>query len=155
MQELDFKKISAFLTPEQSPGFLLWRASTLWRRSIERVLKPLHLTHPQFVILATTEWLTKAGQQVSQASIGRHVGLDPNTISQILSGLEKKEWIERIRSPDDRSKYPSLTPLGKKVLAKALPAVEKADAKFFAACSLQDSKVVEILQKLSTPSSLS
>jgi DNA-binding MarR family transcriptional regulator len=129
--DFDFNKKSAFKTPEESPGFLLWRASTLWRRSIEAVLKPLNLTHPQFVILAATAWFTRGNKHVSQAAIGRHAGLDPNTTSQILSGLQKKGLIERVRSDDERSKYPTPTPLGKQLLAKALPAVEKADAKFF------------------------
>src|SRR5262245_55390835 len=134
----DFKKFSVHPAPEQSLGFLLWRVSTKWRSSIENILKPIDLTHPQFVILETVGWLTKTGGQASQAEIGRQAGLDPNTTSQILRGLEAKNLIARKRSPDERSKFPTLTIIGIESLAKALPAVESADAEFFDKLNVQE-----------------
>lgn len=131
--------------PEESPGFLLWRVSTSWRRSIEAILKPLGLTHPQFVVLACTGWLTRSGEKTTQAAIGRQAGLDPNTTSQILKSLQTKGLIDRPRS-DERSKSPSLTSTGKQTLSKALPAVEKADAQFFS--PLKNSKLLKDLQIL-------
>jgi len=146
----DIKKISSLhSTPEESSGFLLWRVSTKWRSSIEDILKPLNLTHPQFVVLATVWWLTKSSANVSQAEIGRHAGLDPNTTSQILRGLETKAFVARKRSADDRSKYPTLTIPGAECLARALPAVELADAQFFSVLNHDESTMLmKILQKL-------
>ena len=148
MTQFDFGRSSAFHTPEESPGFLLWRASTLWRRAIEGVLKPFALTHPQFVILATVGWMTKEGGKASQAEIGRQAGLDPNTTSQILRSLQIKELIERPHAQDERSKHPSLTKTGKALLGVVLPAVEKADAHFFAAVNLHQQKALKALQIL-------
>ena len=148
MTQFDFAKSSHFSTPEESPGFLLWRASTLWRRTIESVLKPLGLTHPQFVILATVGWLTKNGEKASQIEISKQAGLDPNTTSQILRSLETKKLIERVHAKDERSKHPSLTSLGNKTLAKALPAVEMADSQFFSSVNLYKMKAINVLQKL-------
>lgn len=148
MTQFDFDLSSEFHTPEESPGFLLWRASTLWRRAIESVLKPLELTHPQFVILATVGWLTRTGEKASQIEISRQAGLDPNTTSQILRSLEAKDLIKRSHSKDERSKYPILTSFGTKSLAEALPAVEKADAQFFASVNLYELKAIKALQKL-------
>jgi DNA-binding MarR family transcriptional regulator len=148
MSRFNFARSSAHRTPEESPGFLLWRASTLWRRAIEGVLKPLGLTHPQFVILASVGWLTKEGKNVSQVEIGRQAGLDPNTTSQILRSLHAKNLIERSRSKDERSKHPTLTSAGMQSLAKALPAVEKADAEFFSLVNLNKANAMEALQKL-------
>lgn len=145
---VDFDKVSAHNTPEESPGYLLWRVSTRWRRAIESVLKPLKLTHPQFVVLAVNGWLTRTGEQVSQAEIARNAGLDPNTTSQILRSLEAKGLIERPRSTDERSKYPTLTEKGKQLLVKALPAVERADAKFFAGLDLKKTEMLAALQIL-------
>lgn len=145
---VDFTQISVHRTPEESPGFLLWRVSTQWRRAIEDVLKPLDLTHPQFVVLATVAWLTKEGQKISQAAIGRQAGLDPNTTSQILRSLQTKKLIDRVRSSDERSKHPTLTLAGSRCLANALPAVERADAKFFAPLNLKKSGILEALQHL-------
>ena len=137
-----------YAAPEESPGFLLWRVSTLWRRAIEAVLKPLDLTHPQFVVLATTGWLIKAQEKVSQADIGKLVSLDPNTTSQILRGLEIKKLITRSHSIDERSKYPKLTKEGSQRLSKALPLVEEADAQFFSCIDLNASGVLKALQNL-------
>lgn len=144
----DFDKSSSFKKAEESPGFLLWRASTLWRRSIENVLKAFDLTHPQFVVLATIGWFTKNNAGASQIEIGRHASLDPNTTSQILRSLQKKALIERAFTKDERSKYSSLTQEGSKKLAEALPAVEKADAQFFASVDLYEATAIKALQKL-------
>ena len=127
----NFKNISSYEGPKQSPGFLLWRLSTSWRSSIEAILKYFGLTHPQFVVLATTAWLTRNGALATQAAIGKMAGLDPNTISQIINGLEKKRLIKRNAASDGRAKNPNLTKLGNELLAKSLPAVEQADHGFF------------------------
>lgn len=147
-QTVNFKEISAHSSAEKSPGFLLWRVSTLWRRAIETVLKPLGLTHPQFVILATTGWLTRNGEKASQADIGKHAALDPNTTSQILRSLQAKGLIERSHTTNERSKYPILTSAGAQSLSTAMPAVENADAAFFASVDIKGSEILKTLQIL-------
>lgn len=148
-ERLHFKKISVHEGPKQSPGFLLWHISTSWRSSIEAVLKTFGLTHPQFVVLATTGWLTRNGDFVSQVAIGRMAGLDPNTNSQILKGLEQKSLIKRGPSSDGRAKNVSLTIKGAEILNQALPAVEKADAKFFNSLTKNENdSLTSLFQKL-------
>lgn len=146
---MGLEKISVHEAPELSPGFLLWHISTSWRGSIEGVLKPMDLTHPQFVVLATLGWLTRKGDLVSQAAIGKMAGLDPNTTSQIIKGLENKDLIKRKPSSDGRAKNPLLTSKGNEVLVQALPAVEATDACFFDCLTRKEMKgLVEIFQKL-------
>ncbi len=145
---VNFNEISAHPSAEESPGFLLWRVSILWRKTIETALKPLGLTHPQFVILATTGWLTRMGKRASQAEIGRQASLDPNTTSQILRGLQARGLIERLHTIDERSKYPTLTRAGVESLSKAMLAVENADAVFFASIDLKGSEILQTLQIL-------
>ncbi len=127
--------------PEDSPGYLLWKVSSIWRRKIESVLKPLGLTHPQFVLLASIGWLSAKGP-VKQVEIGRFAGLDPNTTSQVLRSLKTKKLIEIVAS-DGRSKSPVLTNDGKQLLKQAMPAVEKEDKLFFSKVSSK-----ELLQSL-------
>lgn len=129
---IDFSELTPHRGPEESLGFLLWKVSSCWRRKMEEALEPVGLTHPQFVILAGTGWFTRDGGRASQAKIGRHAGLDPNTTSQILRGLEAKGLIDRSRSPDERSKYPVLTERGVEVLTEAFPRVEAVNGQFFA-----------------------
>ncbi len=151
LKKVDFKTISVHEAPELSPGFLLWRVSTSWRSRIEAALKPLKLTHPQFVVLAAIGWLTRKGQRATQADVGIMAGLDRNTISQIIRGLEEKQWIKRLPSEDARAKNPLLTAKGSKLLSAALPIVETADAQFFQALScLEMDSVLPAFQKLMT-----
>jgi len=140
---------SRYEKPEKSPGFLLWHISTTWRSSIENVLKHFDLTHPQFVVIASLGWLTRNGDRVAQATVGTMAGLDPNTNSQIIRGLEKKGLIKRESSTDGRVKNPLLTAKGSQTLSKAFPAVETADHQFFNALSQNEMKnLVGLFQKL-------
>ena len=142
---VNIEKLTKYNGPEDSPGYLLWRISTQWRSFIEEILKTFDLTHPQFVVLATTSWLTRNNKKITQADVGYAAGLDPNTTSQILRGLENKNFIKRIRSLDERSKSPQLTAMGSNRLAKALPAVEDADEQFFAVLA---TKEIDELKKI-------
>lgn len=149
MKNVNFKEISLHDTPDRSPGFLLWHVSTAWRGSIEWMLKSMGLTHPQFVILATLGWLTRKGERVSQAAIGKMAGLDPNTVSQIIRGLEQKELITREKSSDGRAKNSILTIKGSAILKKAMPAVETKDAAFFQKLTAEEVEcMVNIFHKL-------
>lgn len=146
---INFSSISGYEGPKQSPGFLLWRVSTSWRSSIESTLKSFSLTHPQFVVLASTAWLTKDGELATQAAIGKLAGLDPNTMSQIFAGLEKKKLIKRTISSDGRARNPQTTKNGDEVLARALPAVEQADREFFDEITHNDlDGLVSVFQKM-------
>ncbi len=128
------RHLTQYKGPEESPGYLLWRVSTRWRSNIEKTLKLFNLTHPQFVVLAALSWLTQDGDKVNQVDVGRMAGLDPNTTSQIIRGLEIKSFVTRVPSSvDERSKHPTVTPQGKDILARALPAVEQVDEAYFAA----------------------
>lgn len=148
-KSINFKEISVHDTPDRSPGFLLWHVSTAWRGSIEQMLKSLGLTHPQFVILATLGWLTRKGDRVTQALIGKMAGLDPNTVSQIIRGLEQKELIMREKSSDGRAKNPILTMKGSDILKRALPAVETKDTEFFHNLTAGEMEcMISIFQKL-------
>jgi len=148
-KSVNFNEISVHDTPDRSPGFLLWHISTTWRSNLEMTLKPIGLTHPQFVILATLGWLTRKGDLVTQAALGKMAGLDPNTVSQIIKGLEKKELISREKSSDRRAKHPILTIKGSSTLKKALPAVEAKDEEFFQKLTLEEMEsLITTFQKL-------
>lgn len=128
---IDFKAISLYARPEDSPGYLLLKVSLAWRSVIEDALKVFDLTHSQFIVLATTAWLTQQHANISQIDVSRTSGFDSNTTSQILRGLEAKKLIKRTRTLNERSKNPMLTALGAEILTQAVPAVEKTDQFFF------------------------
>jgi DNA-binding MarR family transcriptional regulator len=121
--------------PYTSPGFLLWRVSAAWQRSIRDALEPLGLTHAQFVFVATLAWhQTQAGIQdsVTQAQLAQTIGMDVMTASQVARTLEGKGLLERRPKPGDaRAMSMELTGEGLEVARRALPLMNAADAKFF------------------------
>lgn len=121
------------LHPADSPGLLLWRATLRWQRLIAAALKPLDLTHVQFVLLASTWWLTRvAGETPSQRRLAEHAGTDPMMTSQVLRALEAKGLIARTAHPDDsRARSISVTERGAILAKRAVSVVEAADADFF------------------------
>jgi DNA-binding MarR family transcriptional regulator len=134
-------EIRAHPASEENPGFLLWQVSTLWSKFTTAALKPLGLTHPQFVILASLDWLK--GKGASQEEIERQVVLDPKTTSHLLRSLQVKKLIE----PNEKKHY-LLTTAGEERLAQALPVVQDVDTAFFASIDLKNSKIVPTFQTL-------
>ena len=126
---------------EENLGFLLWQVSTLWSSSTAAALKPLGLTHPQFVLLATIDWLK--GKESTQEQIGKRTVLDPKPTAHLLHSLEVKGVIEL----SNGSEY-LLTAAGAKLLAKAITIIESADAAFFASIDPKNSKIIATLQML-------
>lgn len=133
-----------FDAPGESPGLILWRMTTAWQRSIHEALAPFDLTHPQFVLLASSAWLASTGKKATQAAISELSNSDPNTVSAMLKRLEHKGLAVRNRGTHDlRTRLVAPTEAGHQLLAKVVPLVEAADVEFFA-----DGETTKQLSKL-------
>lgn len=123
------------LHPTEGPGLLLWRATLSWQRQVTAALGPLGLTHVQFVLLASTWWLTRvAGERPSQRRIAEYAATDPMMTSQVLRALAKKGLVRRNPDPDDaRARRVEVTDAGAELAVRAVRVVEEADARFFGA----------------------
>ncbi len=122
--------------PHDSPGFLLWRTTLRWQRSITAALRPLELTHVQFVLLAAVWWLSDradtAQRLPSQRQVADHAAADVMMTSQVLRLLEKRNLVTRALDPGDaRVKRLTVTTAGRRLAQRAVAVVEKADAEFF------------------------
>jgi MarR family transcriptional regulator, organic hydroperoxide resistance regulator len=149
MSDIDWNTISQFEGPEQSPGFLLWQASTQWRRLIESALATLGLTHPQFVLLASVGWMTRNRGQVTQVELARHCKTDINMTSQVLRTLERKGYIKRHQCQgNERSKFPLLTSKGAQLIEQAIPLVEAVDRAFFKNLESDIGTCIKLLQSM-------
>lgn len=139
----------ASLEPGDSPGFLLWRATLRWQRLMTATLKPLGLTHGQFVMLASLWWLAEvAGENPTQRRLADHAGTDPMMTSQIVRVLESRGLVTRDADPgDSRARRLAVTDSGSALAKLAVAAVEAADAKYFAPASGNGS-LVELLTRL-------
>ncbi len=117
---------------DYSPGFLLWHATLRWQRAITAVLKPLDLTHVQFVLLAGAWWLEDHGPAPSQRELADHSGTDVMMTSQVVRTLEGKGLLRREADPaDSRIKRLRVTEAGRDLAARAVRTVETADREFF------------------------
>jgi DNA-binding MarR family transcriptional regulator len=127
-------KTQLSLEPGESPGFLLWRVTLRWQRVMVAALRPLGLTHVQFVLLASAWWLTSvAGETPTQRRLAEHAGTDPMMTSQVLRSLEARGLVTRVVDPDDsRARRLGVTRQGSALAERALAVVEAADAEFFA-----------------------
>lgn len=125
---------SRFRSAWDSPGFLLWHASLRWQRQMAAALRPMGLTHVQFVLLASTWWLIAHGGQPSQRELADHAGTDVMMTSQVVRALQAKGLITREPDArDPRALRLGLTKQGEKAAQLALAAVESADEDYFQA----------------------
>ena len=120
--------------PGASPGFLLWRVTLRWQRLMTEALRPLDLTHVQFVLLACAWWLSQEGQAPNQLAIATQAGVNVKMASEVLRRLEDKGLIEQRTDPRDRrAKVVTVTQDGIRLAEQAIAVVEQADAGFFSA----------------------
>lgn len=71
----------------------------------------------------------KSNPGASQTILTRATGVDRSTLSDIIKRMVAKGWVERARTPkDDRAYAVELTAEGKRMLATAAKAAQKAEA---------------------------
>lgn len=130
---------SRFTDPAgDSPGFLLWQVTMAWQREVAEALRPLDLTHVQFVLLACTWWLGRSDTPPSQLDVARQAGTDPKMTSEVLRRLEAKGLVVRAVDPSDtRVRRTEVTAAGAELARRAVGVVESADARFFGPHSLE------------------
>jgi DNA-binding MarR family transcriptional regulator len=140
--------------PEESLGYRLYWAHHAWTRHFDAALRPLGLTHVQFIALYAIERRCRRGEIPSQVQVATATQLDPMMISKILRLLEERGYLKRSPHPDDpRANALHLTHAGSALVRAALPVVCDAQAAFFH-CRLDgDSQqaLAELLDRVLAP----
>ena len=125
------------------------RVYNKWHSIIKKELKKMNLTHPQFVVLASLAYLSQNGNEITQIMISKLAGIDVMTISQILSLLEKQNFVKRKEhSKDTRAKAVILNKKGEEVLQKAVPLVEQIDEVFVGKLDRDEKQFKHFLARL-------
>jgi len=138
-----------FKTPSESSGFLLWKVTNLWQREIRKTLKKHNLTHTQFVILASTVWLSKENNNLTQVEIANYIEIDKMLTSNVLRTLEKNKLIKRAEhKTDTRAKIIKPTEKGIELLKKAVNKVEEFDELFFSKLEQKENFNSELISLL-------
>lgn len=131
---------------QNAPGFLLWQMEMCWQRTINKALQNLDLTYTQFVVLSTCWKLAKNNKEVYQHQVARHARIDRMMTSRILSSLEKKAYLTRLKIDGDaRAKSVILTKKGAEVLILSFKVVSAVESTFFAA---QDEKFTRSMSRI-------
>ena len=123
---------TGFATADESTGLLLWQVTNRWQAAQRAALQPFGLTHVQFVLSAALTWLGADGP-VTQRQLADFAGTDPMMTSQVVRVLEGRGLVVRSPHPDDgRAWALSITGGGRRLVNRAIVAVEACDQQFFA-----------------------
>jgi DNA-binding MarR family transcriptional regulator len=118
--------------PEDSVGYRLKLALHAWTRQLDAALRPLGVTHVQFIALVTIEIFREREETPSQVRIAETTKFDVMMISKILRRLESRGYIERNPHPDDpRANALHLTPAGRELVRAGSRVVRAAHTGFF------------------------
>jgi DNA-binding MarR family transcriptional regulator len=122
-----------FGSAEQSPGFLLWKASNRLQRLHGRALSDLGLTPTQCSLMMCLVYLRQDGA-VNSARIVHHTGMDKMAVSDLVRALQKKRMLARSADPKDaRSWLIEPTARGVTLTNSAVAKVETLDTLYFKA----------------------
>lgn len=106
------------------------------------------VTGPQLLVLQSID----KSKELTTGSIAKQVNLSQATVTSILDRLEKKEYIQRIRSTTDKRKvYVSLTSQGQQLIENAPPLLqENLINQFEHLLPDQQQKILDSLKQLAT-----
>jgi len=131
-------------------GFKSVHVAQRWQRRLEKALEPVGLTHLQFILLATIDWLERAGEVPSQARLANFTLFDRVMISKVLTLLAQKGLIMRDAHPTvAKAKRVDLTTAGRQALARARPLWANTEARYFGQIGAERMAVLgELLDQL-------
>jgi len=114
---------------DDSPGWWVISTARALERAMTAELRPLGITYRQCLVLAA---LAQHGP-LSQAELARDLGIEPPTLTGVLSRMERDGWVERRTCPTDARKNlvhprPQSQDVWDRIVATALPLRQKATA---------------------------
>ena len=118
--------------PQNAVGFVMWRVVHRYQREVEQALRPMDLTHLQFVTLTLVAWMARDGEAATQSQLARFGDIHPMQVSNVLKALEQKRIVRRTPSPANAlAKQVAMTPTGMTALREALPLVIEVQGRLF------------------------
>jgi DNA-binding MarR family transcriptional regulator len=110
--------------------------------ALDERLRPYGITPAQLHVLAKLEY--EPG--ISGARLARACGVKPQTTQVLLRGIEANGWITRSRHPEnERILLATLTPAGRRVLARSRTAVGDIHQRMVRSFSAEEVRQLETL----------
>lgn len=133
----------------EGPSFTFAQAYFTWKRITDRALEAVGLTHTQYVFMGTLFELEKHQDKATQNDLARLTNSDVTMTSQILRTLQKRGLVLREQiEGDERAKYSSLSPAGKKLVKKAAEIMKTNEKEYFAPIESDMADFLRNLKKL-------
>lgn len=124
---------------DDSAGFLVFKLTALWQQRLGAVFGELGITQTQYAILASLRWFETQGEPPTQSHLVAHARIEKMTLSKAIRQLEEMGLLKRDASPhDSRAVHVRFTAAGRKLVQRAVVAVEDADDDFFGRLSASD-----------------
>jgi DNA-binding MarR family transcriptional regulator len=131
------------LMTKRHPGYALKRAQHALRTSMDRALRPLGLTSPQYAVLSAIE----LDPGISSAALARAAFVTAQTMQGIVANLERDGLLERSADPSHgRILKGELTKKGAKTLRQAHKCVRRIEAITFG--SLSSAEIANLTTQL-------
>ena len=121
-RDRDGAKISVETIAEQCIAVRLRMLSRGVTRIYNQALRPYGLMVSQMNILVAVSCLGEARQQ----KICHALHLEKSTLSSDLGRMRNQGWLEEVPGEDGRTALLRMTPAGKRLLEKAIPAWQRA-----------------------------
>jgi DNA-binding MarR family transcriptional regulator len=117
---------------EPLTNYLMRRAQILVTRSLTDCLHEYKLTPAQYLMLS----LSRRGGELSSASLARRFTISPQSMNEMIAGLERKKLIARtVAGEKRRTLQINLTPEGAKLLKACDRAVIRLEKRLFSPLS--------------------
>ena len=117
---------------EPLTNYLMRRAQILVTRSLTDCLHEYKLTPAQYLMLS----LSRRGGELSSASLARRFTISPQSMNEMIAGLERKKLIARtVAGEKRRTLQINLTPEGAKLLKACDRAVDRLEKRLFSPLS--------------------
>ncbi|WP_225999187.1 MarR family winged helix-turn-helix transcriptional regulator [Paenibacillus sp. BJ-4] len=126
------------LPPDCSIGMLLGITHRKMSQQLTHRLKPYDISPEQWSVL----YQIYQAEGLNQKEIAAKAVKDQPTTTRIIDLLDKKGWVQRVNSPQDRRAYLlHLTEAGRLLIEKTLPFEREANQDFVKGISSDDLKL--------------
>jgi DNA-binding MarR family transcriptional regulator len=134
----------------ENPSLLVWQLNALWENiKMRAISKVSGISSLQYMVMVNIKWLVCTREEITQAQLAEHLGMEAMNVSQVLKILTTKGYIIRKQhSVDTRAKAVFLSKKGESVTDLASQEIAKAEKQFFKVLGKDLKRFMDDMSKL-------